>query len=190
MNAQTLGNIKTYCVRKYSASRGRRHDVEHVQRVRNNAFAILKALDVGSVDKDMLEALCYLHDIPMCEASRGTILSHAFVHVFEKSIIKKRIFSLIEQFRLTVEEKKILMTAMINHPYSIPYRCLNKQSDMYSKILQDADSLDYVSPIREHQFKEAHPTLSWAAGMYLSFIRTHIGWFLNYPELLHSGRMY
>ena len=131
-----------------------------------------------------MQAAGYLHDILLAKRKSKNYFSQLYSHIFEKALNKKQIRQVLEQFNLSAEEKEILATAIINHPYSIPYRRLNKQKDLYSKILQDADSLDYVSPERESNFiKGKGKRVIRLTKMYLSWIRNNLEKYLNFPEL-------
>jgi len=184
MDAKALRKIKKYCVKHYAGSSSSRHDMGHIERVRNNALAIVKCLHIQrTVDLNLLQSICYLHDIVTSFTSNGTKYSSMYNHIFEKMLIRKNIYPIIAQFDISPREEKILITSISNHPYSIPYRMLHRDGDQYSKILQDADSLDFVSETRLQQFCSRHPSLSFAAIFFVSFIRKNLRFFLNYPQL-------
>jgi hypothetical protein len=87
------------------------------------------------------------------------------------------------------KERTILYKAIVRHTFSIPYRILNRRRGKYTKILQDADSLDYYNPIREKSLIANRTKylfyfiISLPAKRYLMYGRKHMDKYLNYPEL-------
>ena len=184
MDTQTLGKIKSYCLETYASTKSANHDRGHIERVLSHALAIVDFLHVkDEVDTNTLEAACYLHDIVTSSTGNGTFFSKLYNHIFEKHIVRTYLPDILVRFHLTLQDSRILIQAITNHPYSLPYRRLNTKNDLYSQILQDADSLDYVSSERQAQFDNSHPKLSVFTRVYLSFLRKHIGFFLNFPQL-------
>lgn len=185
MDARTLKKIRTYCLETYASTKSLSHDMGHIERVRTNALTIVDVLHVThEVNTQLLEAACYLHDIVTSRTGNGTVLSHLYNHIFEKQILKKYLPDIIALFHLSLQDSRILVTAIVNHPYSTPYRVLNTNKDLYSKILQDADTLDYVSLERQARFETSHPMLSVIVRPYLLFVRRNIRYFLNFPKLV------
>lgn len=184
MNSKTLNQIRRFSLIKYSLTKDKQHNLEHVKRVSRNAVKIVKRLGVSKdIDLNLLEAACYLHDIVVSK-NRGTNFSMFISHIFEKPLNKKYIPQIIKQFNLPKNEAQILTDAIINHPGSIPYRRLNRKKDLYSKILQDADSLDYISTQRQISFIQTKgKILSFISKLFLFHIRKNIKFFLNFPEL-------
>lgn len=184
MNIRTLLQIKQFCLVKYSLTKDKQHNLEHVKRVSQNAIKIVQYLGIEKViDLNLLEAACYLHDV-VVSSNKGSNLSLLYSHLFEKSLNKKYIPKIIQQFNLPQKETQILINAIINHPGSIPYRRLNKQKDLYSKVLQDADSLDYISIQRQISFIQTKgKILSFVSKLFLFQIRKNIKFFLNFPNL-------
>ncbi len=192
MDVKTLNKIRLFAKKEHGQSKDKQHDFGHAERVAKNALWITNILKIGDgFDKNLLQAACYLHDIVLTKRNSRNYFSQFYNHIFEKTLNKKYIRQIIEYFDLPPEEDQILATSIVNHPYSIPYRILNRQRDLYSKTLQDADSLDYVSLRREHSFidgKGKIPTV--LTNIYLSWIRNNIEKYLNFPELtdkLNSG---
>ena len=182
MNTQDVEKIKSFAQEHYSKSKGQ-HDIHHVERVANNALLITDILGKkDEIDRNLLEAICYLHDILMIKKKRNFFLS-LYNHIFERSINRKHLHTTIEKFGLPENESKILIRAIINHPYSIPFCILNKNNDIYSKILQDADSIDYISDQRLKSFNKTRRFLSPVSSLYIYLIKESIKYFLNFPEL-------
>jgi hypothetical protein len=170
-------------------SRDPQHGLDHLNRVRANALRIVKILNLEpNIDTNLLSAICLLHDIPM-----NTTYKFPFgmlgKHLMEKSIVLKKLPGILEGLPLTGNERKIALTAIANHPLSIPYGHLNRGKDYYSKVLQDADSLDYVSGERTVSLERAknkyffYFLASLIAKPYLSWVKKNIRKFLNFPEL-------
>lgn len=185
MNKRTLYEIKNYCRSVYIKTKGSQHGYDHAERVAHNAIWIVKSLSFESkLDRNLLLASCYLHDIIITQRDDKNYFIQLFNHIFERKLNKKFIQDITSQFSVPANERQILDRSIINHPYSIPFRCLNEQNDLYSKILQDADSIDYCSKARELSFtKKSGVLLVLLAKIYLSYIRNHIGNYLNFPRL-------
>jgi len=185
MDAKTLEKIKDYAKKEYGVSSDRQHNFDHVDRVAKNALKIVDALDVADkIDKNLLQAACYLHDIATSKSKSSNYFSQFLNHIFEKNINKRNILGILANFDLTWDDSQILLASIINHSYSIPYRILNKQKDLYSQILQDADSLDYAISNREDSFLEGKGKISvFLVRMYMNWIRNNIEKYLNFPEL-------
>lgn len=185
MNVKTLEKIRDYAKKEYGVSGDKQHNFDHVDRVAKNALKIVDVLDVtNKIDKNLLQAACYLHDLAASKNKSSNYFSQFLNHIFEKKINKKHILGILANFDLTWDDSQILLVAIINHSYSIPYRILNKQKDLYSQILQDADSLDYVISNREDSFLEGKGKIAvFLVRMYLNWIRNNIEKYLNFPEL-------
>ena len=89
MNIRTLLQIKQFCLVKYSLTKDKQHNLEHVKRVSQNAIKIVQYLGIEKViDLNLLEAACYLHDV-VISSNKGSNLSLFYSHLFEKSLNKK-----------------------------------------------------------------------------------------------------
>ncbi len=184
MDNFTLNNIKRFAIEEYAKTKDGQHNFEHAERVAQNALWIAEALKAeDALDKNLLKAACYLHDLVIAQRFGGSFFSRCYNHFWEKYLNKKYFESILKNFNLTSAENKILSTAIVNHPYSIPYGILNKQGDIYSKILQDADSLDYLSEERKLVLAKGK-LLTYFINKYLSWVRKNIKKYLNFPELI------
>ncbi len=188
MDTKTLNKIRFFAIKEYGQSKDKQHSFGHAERVAKNALWITDILKVGDgFDKNLLQAACYLHDIVITKRNSRNYFSQFYSHIFEKLLNKKYIRQTLEYFDLPPEEEQILAVSIVNHPYSIPYRVLNKQRDLYSKVLQDADSLDSVSLRREHSFiNRKGKILTYLTSIYLFWIRNNIEKYLNFPELTNK----
>ena len=185
MDKIVLENIKAFADEKYYQRKGQ-HNIQHVKRVARNALNITDILgDKYKIDRNLLEAICYMHDYVIINKKHNIFLS-LYNHIFEKSINRRHLQKSIGRFKLPEEEKKTFVNAIINHPYSIPYHHLNRNKDLYSKILQDADSLDYISKERLKYSRKVIKLLSPFVKFYVNLIKKEIKHFLNFPQLAQS----
>ncbi len=185
MDSQTLSKIKLFAEAQYSLSQDPLHDITHIERVVKNATQIASALQLQKeVDFNLLVACCYLHDIVMIQQDNSNLFQRAKNHVMEPYLNRTYLPAILDEFGLSKEERSIIFRAIINHPHSIPYRRLNKKGDWYTKILQDADTLDYVSKERERSAVQNGKKI-WTnlIKAYLWLIRRGIKYFLNTPVL-------
>lgn len=161
------------------------HGWVHLQRVAAYAKKIVKTLKIeGKIDLNVLLAACYLHDINYTFYSPGLLN-----YFLEKARLKKVLPKVLRELDIDKKEKEIIKNAIYNSPFSFPFKKLNPHGDLYTKILQDADTLDFFSKPREKSFKEAkknilfYKVLDLFSGPALSFGRKNIGKFLNFPQI-------
>ncbi len=186
MDIKTLNKIKHYAKNEYNQAKDKYHDFDHIERVVKNALGITDRLKFSEgFDKNLLLAACYLHDIVITKRNNSNFLKKFYNHIFEKLLNKKYIRKILKNFSLPLNEEQILALTIINHPHSIPYHSLNRHNDLYSKILQDADSLDYISLERTRNFIYGkRKILIYFFNIYLTWIRKNIRHFLNIQESL------
>ncbi len=163
------------------------HQFPHLERVVRNALKIVGVLKID-LDKNLLMAACYLHDINHSEHSPSLL------NYFSETKVLRRILpEILQKFDLSSEENKVIERAIYNHSYSFPFKRLNKDGDVYSRVLQDADTIDFFSKEREKDFsgskkkfffyKLISPFSNWA----FSYGRKNLKNYLNFSELV--GRM-
>jgi hypothetical protein len=182
METTDLQKIKSFAFKRYSQNTSQ-HDIRHVEMVNNNALKICAILGKDrEIDRNLLSAAGYLHDILKTNIKGGLIFS-MYYYLFERSLNRKHLSGIIKRFNLPENESKILENAIINHPHSIPFHQLNGKNDIYSQILQDADSIDYVSDTRLVSFNKKMRFLSPISKLYIYLIRKNIRFFLNFPEI-------
>lgn len=186
MNKSTLHHIQLFARAQYHLSKDPLHNFSHIERVVQNARRIVHTLKLqNTVDEHVLTACCYLHDVVIVgENNKREGLWHQIKnHVREPQMNKNHLPKILQQFDLSKSEYAVIYNAIINHPHSIPYRRLNKKRDIYTKILQDADTLDYVSHERVVHGEQLLGTLGKGLiYMYVTLVRKCISWFLNLPE--------
>lgn len=184
MTNEELDNIRDYAIKIYGKA-DPQHGFSHVERVSENASKIVSHLKIKKIDSNLLKAACYLHDIPETLMPGGPFIKHYLeilaVKIYMPDILKKYVHD--------GKERKILFRAIVRHTFSIPYRILNKKGGKYTKVLQDADSIDYYNPIREKSLMANRNRyifyfiISLPAKKYLEYGRKHMDKYLNYPEL-------
>lgn len=184
MNIQTLEIIKTYSVAQYTRSLDALHDISHVERVVKNAIHITNALHLqNDIDVHLLIACCYLHDVVIVQQNNSNLFQRTKNHIFEPSMNIKFLPKILDRFDLSKNERSIIFRAVVNHPHSIPYRRLNKRGDWYTKILQDADTWDYISKERElRAFGVGGIFIQPLLKIYFNCMRITIKAFLNNPQ--------
>lgn len=182
-------SIKSYARSAVNERSNPLHTFAHLERVAQNARWIVEILGrEKKLDVNLLQAVCFLHDIPL-SIPKNYFFGAIGKHLFEQKLIKKYLPGILEKFNLEQEEKEILFEAILDHPFSIPYRLLNEKSGFYARILQDADSLDYFSFEREKSVRESKNTslfnyiLAVVSGLFFVFGRKNIRIFLNFPEI-------
>jgi len=173
------------------------HAFDHVERVARNTVKIAEILGLKKeIDINLLQAAGYLHDVPKA-LTYPDLKSSIKTNFFEAQLVKKMMPGILAKLDVDSKEKEVLFKATVNHPLSYPYRKLNKKGDVYTKILQDADTLDLFSPERMAMFDRykknhlAYRIIGRFTKLHTALGFKHLSWFLNYPELaLHTGHIY
>ena len=86
-------------------------------------------------------------------------------------------------------ESAIIENAIYKSPFSFPFKILNPNGDLYTKILQDADTLDFFTKQREESFKAAKKNIIFYAflGLFsdwaLKYGRGNLKKYLNFPQI-------
>lgn len=185
MTRQQIDKICKYAKKGMSQSIDPQHNYSHLKRVRNNALKIIKLLELESqVDTKLLEACCYLHDLGFSVYKPGLI---QFLIESRRTI--RLIKPYLEKENINPEEQKIIIHAVKNHSHSFPFGKLNKNKDIYTKTLQDADTIDYFNHERvETFFNTKHKSVVFLlASLFGKSIVEHgkqnIHKYLNFPEI-------
>ena len=182
MTKKQLNQIENIAKKAMKNSQESLHGLSHVLRVKQNALKIIKILNLKEkVDVNLLQAICLLHDL--------TYTKHRLslkTFLFEGVLVKNLVSEILEPLDISKTEKKLMLQAISNHPHSFPFRKLNKKSDLYTKILQDADTLDYFNKLRIQRVKNKNflfKTLSLLINFYIAYGKRNIRKYLNFPEL-------
>jgi len=185
MTNSKLEAIKNFVKKKTSKSQDPQHGWDHLERVANYALNIVKSLKLeNKLDLNLLLAACYLHDI------NNTFHSPGIVSYFlERKRLKLVLPTILSGLDIDQNEMKIIENVIYASPFSFPFKKLNKGKDLYTRILQDADTLDFFSKIREIGFRKAAKNFNFYAfwGLFanraLKYGRSNLKNYLNFPEL-------
>jgi HD superfamily phosphodiesterase len=180
-----LREIKELVEKKTCNIKDFQHDCEHAKRVAKNALNIVQILGLNEkINLNLLEATCFLHDI-----NYATFKPSLTNYFFEGNRTKKILPKILTGLGIKKDEKDIIENAIYNSSFSFPFRKLNKTKDLYSQLLQDADTIDFFSDERIKSFKKSQqkfffykllsPLSSWA----VRFGRKNLSKYLNFPKL-------
>ncbi|KKP69395.1 hypothetical protein A2X44_04560 [candidate division CPR3 bacterium GWF2_35_18] len=168
------------------------HNFSHVDRVRKNALKFAECLKISDkLDLNLLQAICYLHDVTYIEY-KGTI----YPHIFESVLVKKELLKILPKFKINDQEAQVIIKACIKHPHSFPYKRLNYEMDFYTRLLQDADTVDYFHEERLQMVKENINKVPFL-GKYIFFFihraflsgKKKLPQYLNFPELYEKTQL-
>ncbi|MFC1755836.1 alpha/beta fold hydrolase [Patescibacteria group bacterium] len=162
MQQHTFELLEKDLLKKLKSISDESHGLDHVENVRKNALKICDFLGLQDyeIDRYLLQFICLIHDI--------THLYHKgnlFVHIFEGRIVEKIVREYLKSINdLTNDEKEVVLSAVKNHPGSFPYKILNEKQDIYSKILQDSDTLDLFRKERVENLRKNYPLMMFFMG--------------------------
>jgi len=185
MTNPQLEEVKNLVKEKTRKMKDPQHGFLHVQRIAILAEKIVKTLGLeNKTDLNLLLAACFLHDI------NHTYFPPGFLNYFlEKRRLKKVLPRVLAELTINADEKKIIEKAIYAHPFSFPFKRLNPNGDLYTKVLQDADTLDFFSEEREISFKKAAKDFSFysflglLSNWALKYGRNNLSRYLNFPQL-------
>ena len=181
MTGEKLEEVKKYVDNKFSRSQGLYHNKEHVTRVGENALKIVRILNLErKIDKNLLEAIAYLHDITYAYHDESIL-----TFFFEKQYVKKPLDRFFKTVKIKQDEIKIMKESIYNHPGSFPWRRLNKKRCIYARVLQDSDTLDLFNKRRIEPFLEndCNSIKDRVARFYMNYGRNHLRKYLNFPQI-------
>lgn len=188
MKKSELDRIINFVGNKKGEARDPQHGFSHLLRVANFAEQIIKTLGADAkVDRNLLLAACYLHDVNHLFYPTG------FLNYFlEKRMLKKVLPGVLAQLGINADEKSILENAIYSCPFSFPFKKLNPNGDIYTKVLQDADTLDYFSSQREKSLNKIRNSSLYYflivlfSKYVLSYGRKNIADYLNYRQIANE----
>lgn len=181
MDRKILSETKNYVIRAMKKSPDSFHNLDHVDRVRKNALEIITILKLeNNVDKILLEAICLLHDLTYSDRK-----TNIFTWLFEHRLIKKYLQQAFLKINFDEKEKVIIVNAVTKHTLSFPFSKLNKNGDNYTKILQDADTIDFFNNIRQKVAQRFYTVNSFrfVVKPILVHGKKYLSNFLNFPQL-------
>jgi len=111
------------------------HGLDHAKRVWKNALTIISEEKISNIDLDILEILCYWHDV--------------YIPELEESSDYSKITTLTAQYlakKFPKNQQEKIFDSINNHEFG------SKPNFLEGKVLQDADKLDVITKIR---FNEA-----------------------------------
>ena len=189
MTEAELNKVKNFVNERRRYIKDPQHGFFHLLRVAHYAQKIVETLDVeGKIDLNLLLAACFLHDINHTYFSPGL-----FNYFLERRRLKKVLPEVLAQLNINADEKKIIENAIYLSPFSFPFKMLNPNGNLYTKILQDADTLDFFSKEREESFKKAKKKVIFYAllGLFskyaLIYGRKNIYNYLNFSEVANES---
>ncbi|MBU1200444.1 HD domain-containing protein [Patescibacteria group bacterium] len=184
MTTNQLQKIDNF-VKKATQKLDSQHGYGHLIRVKKNALQIVDILKINSkIDPNLLQAACFLHDIHFIKYKPS--LKNWLT---EGKLLRQVLPSIVKQFNLNESDRYILSEAVYNHTFSFPTKRLNQKYSLYAQIVQDADTLDFLSEIRildlkknKNKFK-FYRFLSLFSGL-AKYGRKRIKNHLNLPEII------
>jgi len=189
MTKTELGHIRNKAY-KLMASSDPLHDISHIERVKDNALKIARMKELNkeeTFDLKLLEAMCLVHDLSYVYYKTGLKLN-----INENKLIAKILPEFLAECDISDKDKKSIINAASKHSHSYPFKKLNKKEDLYTQILQDADTLDLFHEKRVENFKEkiTRKKLLKPAGKITDIIINHskknIHKYLNMPEIVEK----
>ncbi len=185
MTENQLKDVKTFVKKAVSNNKDPQHGWKHLQRVADYAKRIAKSVGVeDKIDIQLLLAACYLHDINRAYYT-PTLVNYFFETRNSKSILP----AVLSELNIKGSEKVIIENVIYSSSFSFPFKRLNKNKDLYTQILQDADTLDFFSKEREISFKRVkkdyvfYSFLGLFSDWVLKYGRINLENYLNFPQL-------
>lgn len=185
MTGEELTKVKRFVFQKTCNIKDLQHNCEHAKRVASNAERVVKLLkSEKKVDLNLLLAISFLHDI------NHAFFKPGFINYFlESKRLRAVLPKILEELNIKECEGKIIENAIYKSPLSFPFKKLNKNQDLYTQILQDADTLDLFSKEREISFNIAkgnllfYKILSTFSKFTFKYGRENLKKYLNFPQL-------
>lgn len=188
ISESTYKEIRAFALSRMAKLKNANHNDVHITHVENNANSIVKILGVEKiVDRNVLQVACLLHDLTYT-AKKPSI----YTYIFEGHIVRKIVREVLEKFSIPEKSKEIIVEAVYHHAHSFPFRRLNKNHDIYSKILQDADTLDFFDCLRLKMYIKEHDKgifrnqRKFISSKMVEYGVNNLDKFLNYPMLAKS----
>lgn len=188
LSDEAYREIEAYALSQMAKLKNASHNDEHVIRVKNDALKIIKLLGIeAEVDENLLKAVCLLHDF-----SYTVRKPNIYTYIFEGHIERRIIHSVLEKFDLSEASRVVIVNAVFHHTHSFPFKKLNKKRGIYTKILQDADTLDFFDCLRIKMYMKSHNKGVFGnirkslESKLIEYGISNLKNFLNYPALAKS----
>ncbi len=185
---ETYKKIKMYALSQMAKLKNASHNDAHVVRVKNNALKIVRILNVeNEIDENLLKIISLLHDFTYTVRKPSV-----YTYVFEGHIERRIIREVLEKFDLSEETKMVIIGAVFHHTHSFPFGRLNKKRDAYTRILQDADTLDFFDCLRIKMYMRQNSKGIFGnirnrlSSKLIEYGIDNLEKFLNYPVLAKS----
>lgn len=188
LNDETYERIKVYALSQMAKLKNANHNDAHVIRVKDNALKIVRILGIeNKVDENLLKTISLLHDFTYTVRKPSI-----YTYIFEGHIERRIIRGVLEKFNLSEETKKVVIDAVFHHTHSFPFGRLNKKRSAYTKVLQDADTLDFFDCLRIKTYMRENnkgifkDTRNRLGSKLIEYGINNLEKFLNYPMLAKS----
>lgn len=184
MNQKQLHHVEKLTKEYLANVKDLQHDFDHANRVRKKALNIADILGVkNDIDLNLLQASCLLHDLTY---SRKNPIPLILIYIIEGFLAKSFVNKALKTLNISDQNRQIITKTISKHSKSFPFKKLNKKEDLYTKILQDADTLDFFNKQRIENFKNINgftKKCSLLINLFVSYGKKNINKFLNFPEL-------
>ncbi len=181
---QQLEAIKNKAKTEMSNTNNLLHQMDHIHDVVDNARELTQILNLqDKIDNNLLLACCYLHDLTY--ASNPFFLK---AYIFEGKLVQKPARKILKQVNANIPDTQSILHALKNHPHSFPFKKLNKDQDLYSSLLQDADTIDVFD---EDRLKKLFHSLGIKNRIIKSFVKfgfENLEDYLNFPSVADHFR--
>jgi len=176
-------------VRPLFDTKDRIHGWDHALQVVENAQCIFENCSLN-INSELLAVSALLHDLHYSVLLKNKI----YAYIFESRISSRVARDVLDIYGIefSQEEKEIIIKAIYNHPHSFPFRRLNKNKDLYSQVLQDADTMELFNPERAPVYlhkKQTKPRsfLKKLITNFNNYFTSHIGLYINLECTKHCS---
>ena len=160
------------------------HQMDHIHDVVENAQELTYLLNLeDKIDLNLLLAACYLHDLTY--ASNPFFLK---AYIFEGKLVQKPAQQVLESVGIELPERQAILHALKNHPHSFPFKSLNKDQDLYSSLLQDADTIDVFDEDRLKKLFHSFGIKNRIIKSFVKFGFENLEDYLNFPSVADHFR--
>lgn len=186
MTKSTINRIKKIALAQIKITSDPPHGLAHIKAVVKNSLKIVKLLNLTDteIDLNLLKAVCYLHDLTYVDHQPSLK-----VYILEGEIAQSKARKILESLKtIQSQDKKLILDTMLHHVHSYPFKNVNSQNSIYTKILQDADTIEFFNPKRVKLFQRQakynyiYKILQIIAPFFIKKGRKNIIKYLNFPQ--------